>query len=255
MTELGNAVIETSAVTGDACTLDVLLKVLCASLDELRAGFVASSPDGKVLYANRAALGMMALGWPIRARNGYLRGEDRKQTALLLEGLLRVTAEASPSQTQRRAPDICLAYRSSTARASIATLRPLSLAAQASGRGQSAVAIFITRIGEDGLGVLYGIADCFGLTPAETRTLEQIAKGRSVAETAAILDISKNTVKTFLQKIFAKTGLSRQAQLVTLVKDLQAPLGCPSTAMGTLSRTNGARLCNPVSAERLALPF
>jgi DNA-binding CsgD family transcriptional regulator len=56
------------------------------------------------------------------------------------------------------------------------------------------------------------------------KTLEQFAQGSSVAETASALAISQNTVKTHLQNIFAKTGATRQPQLLRLVSELNPPI-------------------------------
>ena len=49
-------------------------------------------------------------------------------------------------------------------------------------------------------------------------------QGSSVAETASALAISQNTVKTHLQNIFAKTGSTRQPQLLRLVSELNPPI-------------------------------
>ena len=54
--------------------------------------------------------------------------------------------------------------------------------------------------------------------------LEHVADSRSPQETADRLGVSVNTVKTHLQKIFAKTNTARQADLVRLVARSTAPL-------------------------------
>jgi DNA-binding CsgD family transcriptional regulator len=57
----------------------------------------------------------------------------------------------------------------------------------------------------------------FGLTPAEAIVARQLVSGRSVGEIAARHRLSLNTVRTHLKNIFAKTGVRRQTELVTLV--------------------------------------
>jgi len=59
---------------------------------------------------------------------------------------------------------------------------------------------------------------------AERKVLEHIADGKPPQETADHLGISVNTVKTHLQKIFAKTNTGRQADLIHLVTRSTAPL-------------------------------
>jgi len=46
-----------------------------------------------------------------------------------------------------------------------------------------------------------------------------------VPEVAPALGISETTVKTHLQRIFDKTGSSRQADLIKLVAGYMSPLG------------------------------
>jgi DNA-binding CsgD family transcriptional regulator len=60
------------------------------------------------------------------------------------------------------------------------------------------------------------MAAAFGLTPAETRLLASMFAGRSLAETAATLCITRPTAKTHLEHIFLKTGVTRQAELMRL---------------------------------------
>jgi len=61
------------------------------------------------------------------------------------------------------------------------------------------------------------VAGLFDLTAGEARVAREIAKGLSVEETAEICGISRETVRTHLKRTFAKTGTSRQAELVALL--------------------------------------
>ena len=65
------------------------------------------------------------------------------------------------------------------------------------------------------------VASLFQLTQAEQRVFEQIAAGRSVDDASATLGIAESTIRTHLLKIFAKTGTSRQAELVALAADFR----------------------------------
>ncbi|HKA74276.1 MAG TPA: helix-turn-helix transcriptional regulator [Xanthobacteraceae bacterium] len=61
------------------------------------------------------------------------------------------------------------------------------------------------------------IAREFHLTPAEIRVLFAIVEVGNVPETAAVLGLSPQTVKTHLRSLFAKTATHRQAELVKFV--------------------------------------
>ena len=61
------------------------------------------------------------------------------------------------------------------------------------------------------------------LIGGELRVLLAIAPGLGLRE-AAILGIRETTAKTHLQRIFAKTGTSRQTELLHLLKNTASPL-------------------------------
>ncbi|MBL8181986.1 MAG: hypothetical protein JNL64_10300 [Blastocatellia bacterium] len=56
----------------------------------------------------------------------------------------------------------------------------------------------------------------FGLTPAEQRVVRLLIEGQSPAHIVDLLQISSNTVKTHLKRIFRKTGRHRQSELIRL---------------------------------------
>jgi DNA-binding CsgD family transcriptional regulator len=58
------------------------------------------------------------------------------------------------------------------------------------------------------------IATLYDLTRAEERLLDLILDGLGLFEAAEHLGVSRNTVRTHMKRIYAKTGTSRQAELV-----------------------------------------
>ena len=71
------------------------------------------------------------------------------------------------------------------------------------------------------------LAAVFGLTAAETRLAAQLASGASLAEAAEKLKVSRTTVRTQLQSVFAKTETRRQADLMRVLQ------GCLSLPLRT----------------------
>lgn len=57
----------------------------------------------------------------------------------------------------------------------------------------------------------------FGLSPAEARLATRLADGDGLDEAAQLLGISRNTARSQLQSVFAKTGVNRQGDLVRLL--------------------------------------
>ena len=199
---------------------DILFNALSGTLDLLDAGFVAVLPGGAILHANRFAREMMIDGWPIQSSNGVLQGWNKKTTSLLLDSLQRLEKLSECSPSNEVCLDICLADASSPKGVAFATLKPLACP----GLARPPVALFVTGIESRRHCPLSGVAECFGFTPAETRTLHHILEGSTVAEAALALAVSENTVKTHLQNLFAKTRLSRQGELINLIYDFRPPL-------------------------------
>ena len=68
--------------------------------------------------------------------------------------------------------------------------------------------------------------DLFGLTAAEIRLAAAVFEGLSLPEAAEKFGISINTARFQLARIFDKTGVSRQAELVKLMMQLaSSPAG------------------------------
>ena len=57
----------------------------------------------------------------------------------------------------------------------------------------------------------------FDLTPAEARMASQITEGKSIEQISSATGIAQNTIRTHLKSVFQKTGVQRQAELVSLL--------------------------------------
>jgi DNA-binding CsgD family transcriptional regulator len=73
----------------------------------------------------------------------------------------------------------------------------------------------------------------FGLTPAESRVLEEIIRGNGLPSAAARLKISGTTARTHADSILEKTGTHRQTELIRRFFETALPgspgRGCAST--------------------------
>ncbi|MCA1455071.1 hypothetical protein I6F35_17845 [Bradyrhizobium sp. BRP22] len=61
------------------------------------------------------------------------------------------------------------------------------------------------------------IMDAYGLTQAEARVALAASSGNTIVETAQLLKLSPNTIKTHLRRVFAKTATGRQVELAGLI--------------------------------------
>ncbi len=107
----------------------------------------------------------------------------------------------------------------------VAHVLPLTSAGRAAtGRAYRVVAaLFVRKVAMESLSGEI-IARSFDLTPAELRVMLSIVDAGGVPETAAALGTAESTVKTHLRRVFAKTGTSRQADLVKIAAGLSSPL-------------------------------
>ena len=72
------------------------------------------------------------------------------------------------------------------------------------------------------------VAGPLGLTPAESRIAVLLAQGKSIDEVAVATGRRRTTVKWHIRQIYAKHGLSRQAELMRLVGSLADDPAVPS---------------------------
>lgn len=61
------------------------------------------------------------------------------------------------------------------------------------------------------------LMELFGLTRAEARLAEAVARGAAVKDYALVHGVSEHTVRTQLRSVFEKTGTQRQSQLAALI--------------------------------------
>ena len=71
----------------------------------------------------------------------------------------------------------------------------------------------------------------YGLTPSESRLALRLATGESLRVAAAALDISYETARTTLKRVFEKTGTHRQTELVIVILSAAGfPTQTPTTS-------------------------
>ena len=94
---------------------------------------------------------------------------------------------------------------------------------EASESTSAVVAVFISMSGIARAPQGAAIATLFDLTPAEARIMIFVGNGACVRVAADTIGLSVNTVKSHLASIYAKTGVSRQPELVKLLSDICTP--------------------------------
>lgn len=181
------------------------------TLDTLRCAVLLTREDAAIVHANAAAESMLRDGDCVRGTGGILRARSASATAELRAAI----AHAAQDEAGMGKTGLAILLTEADLQPVFAHVLPLTGGDLRTRLQPEAVAaVFIGATGEqEGAGT---IAAVFGLTPAETRVLACLLAGRTLTEAAVALGIAPSTVRTHLDAIFSKTGVTRQADLVRL---------------------------------------
>jgi DNA-binding CsgD family transcriptional regulator/PAS domain-containing protein len=189
-------------------------EALEATLDALASGVYLSDRHGRIVYMNRAAEHQIKTGNALRIGNDRLAPVDRVARTAMSKAI----AEAMADETETPASGITLALPDGENAGLIATVLPLTRGERRNicGAFAAMTAIFV----QDPIVVPPFPGEAFaklhGLTGSELRVLLAMAQGLGVKEAAEMLGIGGTTAKTHLQHIYAKTGTSKQTELMHL---------------------------------------
>ena len=103
-------------------------------------------------------------------------------------------------------------------------IRPVPTSQWSEGQSSPSAAVFISDPDLQESTSRQVLGELFGLTPAESNLATLLARGLSLADVSDAQGISQHTARAQLKSIFAKTGVSRQAELVRLVLKSAATL-------------------------------
>lgn len=186
------------------------------ALDALKVAIVLTDAGGLILHSNPAADEILTADGPLRRMNGILTAQSARADAEISAAI----ALASGNTEMR---DVGLAVRlGDDAQPMVAHVLPLTRNKSVR-RAEPVAAIFIT-VNSNEVASARAIADGYGLTGAETRVLEEVLSGRTVAELAERLGVTTATARTHLSRIFAKTGVQRQSALLRLAASMSPVL-------------------------------
>lgn len=192
------------------------------TVDSLSTGIILTEDQGRIAYLNEAAERILKAGHALKALNGRLTAAVPRARAPLARALAESLAGKAPATAGRHA----IAIPAEEGGGLVASVLPLEWQA---GRNPlaalpGAAAVIVQDPGETAPMPAEALAELYGLTLAESRVLEHIGQGETPQEAAERLGVSLTTVKTHLQRIFAKTETARQADLVRLVTRATPPI-------------------------------
>jgi DNA-binding CsgD family transcriptional regulator len=191
-------------------------------LDGISAGMFLVNGSGRIVHANASGHAMLAQRSLLRADGGRLAAEDAEAERALYE----VFATADGGDASVGVKGIAVPLTANDGERYVAHVLPLTSGERrrAGASHAAAAAVFVQKAPLDIPSPHEIIGRQYQLTPTELRVLFAIVQVGGVAETAEALGIAESTVKTHVQRLFAKTGCKRQADMVKLVAAHTSPL-------------------------------
>lgn len=180
--------------------------VLHEFLAFLPFGVVLAAADARMLHANPLARHLIARRQPLWVdADGRLSAATPRETRRLREAIRAVA-----TGTLKRAP-----LPTTVGRRMLPMVVRALPAPQPATTRWAAVCIGDPR----SLPRESVLAELHQLTPAQARLARELLQGHGLIAAARRLEINPNTAKSQLQRLFAKTGASRQSDLVRLLMD------------------------------------
>ena len=195
---------------------------LADTLDGISAGMFLVDETGRIMHANVAGHAMLNAADVLHAEGGRLAVNDRQADQALAETF--ATAGNGDATIGIRGVSVPLAARDG--QRYLAHVLPLTSGARrkAGTNYAAAAALFVHKAGFYTPSPPEAIAKAYKLNPMELRVLLAIVEVGGVPEVAEAIGVAETTVRTHLGRIYAKTGVARQADLVKLVAEFSNPL-------------------------------
>jgi DNA-binding CsgD family transcriptional regulator/PAS domain-containing protein len=195
---------------------------LAETVDHLSTGIFLTEDRGRISYMNSTAESLLKRGAVLKSREGRLiaaRSDVRDSLSHAIEQSVAGRAPAATGQYAIALPD-------EEGAGLIANVLPLEWRDGRNPLGPlpGVAAVIVQEPSANAGPPMEAFAELYGLTAAECRVLQLVAEGHTPQEAADRLALSLATVKTHLQRVFAKTNTGRQADLVRLVAQVAAPL-------------------------------
>jgi DNA-binding CsgD family transcriptional regulator/PAS domain-containing protein len=190
------------------------------ALERLQTPVILAESSSRVLYANAAASALLDAGQVIKRVDGGLAAVSHSTAFALADAVLR--AAGSDADLGSRGIGIPLSLPGQPI--AVAYVLPLKNTEARSAFNTASAAIFISTSVAGMPPAQQVLATLYDLTPAESRVMAMMGAGVTAGAAAAELCVTENTVKTHLARVYGKTGVSRQSELVKLVEALAPPV-------------------------------
>lgn len=191
-------------------------------LDGLAVSIFLVGETGRIMHSNGAGLALVRKGDPLVNVNGYLATREQKLT----EQFKQLFQACASGDVALGVQGISFPLEDRGGTRMAAHILPLTVGKRRNAHKsyQAVAAVFVREASIDPISPPELVAKAFNLTPTELRVFLAIVEVGGVPEVAHAIGIAESTVKTHLNRLFEKTGTSRQADLVKVFVSYASPL-------------------------------
>jgi len=185
-----------------------------ATLNRLPTGVVVVDEESKVVFTNKQGAEFLGSrdGLSIGS-NDLVRTNKPKESAELAR-LIKISIEGGENSV----PHALSVSREDSDRPLSVVVAPLP----AGGSGQKVAVLLVSAPERQKLPSAETVSRLFDLTDAEARLAVALGEGHRIEDAADLMGITVSSARTYLKRIFFKTDVTRQAELVRLL--LAAPV-------------------------------
>lgn len=191
-------------------TLQYERTTLELAIQPLHIGAIVLDRRGAVLSINRSAQAILDANDVLSLHNGKLRFASTALRARFAAALATLTGEAAPAVEAISIPR--------TGRPPLGLLaRPFPGYFQFMLEPRPAVLLYLSDPDAGHVAPEAFLQSLFGLTRSEARLTTLLVDGLKLADAAAAMAITEGSARIYCKRIFAKTGVSRQTELIKMV--------------------------------------
>ncbi len=180
-----------------------------AALDQLNQGIALLDARRRIRFSNRMARTILAAADGLRANGRELTAIAASDALLLARAIERAISHGQHTSLRLRRP---------AARRPLALLiAPLTSHEEWPTVTDPVVLVTIAVPDRAVAPSVERLTQTYDLTEAEARVARRLLLGSDIADTAVHLNICRETARTHLRRILAKTGTHRQSELIRLL--------------------------------------
>lgn len=197
--------------------------IYAGAVDQLSVATIILDEKARLLNANAMAWALLKESDGLSLRGEHLHIEGRNTNKELQAALSSVI---QAQQAGKASVVRALRVPRPGGRSALGlVIRPVPASEWGEGQAGPSAAVFISDPDQRDSASQQTLGELFGLSPAEANVAILLARGLSLAEVSDTQNISPHTARAQLKSIFAKTGVSRQAELVRMLVKSVASLG------------------------------